>query len=271
MLSIENEIRTVKSLSTIKAMSIGAWNARSLWNKLDEFTRILYDSELDISLVTESWFSGNHLDSELEIEGYTFQRSDRNTDTGKSTGGGLILYIRDHINYVDLNTFTINSRDLEAMWTKIKLKNSRPFYICSVYRPPSGNIDTFIQELEESICVVTEDRVCELVMLGDININVLNKATPQFRKYQDFLWRNTLSQLISLPTHFNSDDYANSCLDHIMINRADFYSIAGICPTSISDHHLIFTIRKRLKVKNSNINIRARSYKTRKSFCAGFK
>ena len=261
MTIIANEILTVNSLANYKAMSIASWNARSLWNKLDELDRILHDSKLDICLICESWFSNCHRDNELNIEGYSFQRSDRSGDESKSSGGGLMLYIRDGLDYIELNTFTRCNKDIECMWTKVKLKNNRPFYICSIYRPPSGNIDNFVEQLEECMTVVTEDQVCELVVLGDININTLSRNTLLYRKYNDFLMRNNLQQLIQLPTHFNSDDYANSCLDHILINRPDFYSFAGICPLSLSDHHLVFTIRKRLKVKNENLNVRARTYK----------
>ncbi len=130
-----------------------------------------------------------------------------------------------------------------------------------VYRSPSRNIESF-NELEEDFSVVTENWVCELVLLGDVNIDVPSRNTPQLRKYHDFLFRNSLSQLITLPTHFNSNDYANSCLDHIVINRSDFYAFAGICPMSPSNHRLVFVIRKRLKVKDENIMIKACSYKT---------
>ncbi len=88
MTNLNNEIRTVESLSSFNAMSFGSWNARSLWNKFDEFDRILQDSNLDACLVCKSWFNDTHLDSELNIVNYNFQRSDRDHTTCKASGGG---------------------------------------------------------------------------------------------------------------------------------------------------------------------------------------
>ncbi len=68
MAAIANEILSARSLANYKAMSFGAWNARSLWNKLDDLERILHDSKLDLCSVCESWFSDSHRDNEINIE-----------------------------------------------------------------------------------------------------------------------------------------------------------------------------------------------------------
>ena len=75
-----------------------------------------------------------------------------------------------------------------------------------------------------------------------------------------------LRQQIECPTHIT--EHSSSLLEYVICNREDMYyfirllfSFAGITPITLSDHHLVYAIRKRLKVKNNNINIRARSYK----------
>ncbi len=147
-------------------------------------------------------------------------------------------------------------KNIECMWTKIKLKNSRPFYIDSVCRPQSGCMDEFTDELKDSIQANAENHVCEPVIDGDIHNNVLTRNTPLFRKYHDSTERNSLQELTSMVMT------ANSCLNHILINRPGSHSFAGILLLSLSDHHLVVAICKRIKVENQNVNIFARSYKT---------
>ena len=58
---------------------------------------------------------------------------------------------------------------LETIWTEIEQPNSKPFLICSTYRPPnvqSNWIDLF--EEEHSIAQTTG---LELILMGDFNID----------------------------------------------------------------------------------------------------
>ena len=51
----------------------------------------------------------------------------------------LLIYLADHINYSRRQD--IESEDIESIWIEIKLRNSKSFLICSVYRPPSSKAD----------------------------------------------------------------------------------------------------------------------------------
>ena len=74
-------------------------NARSLRNKMDELRtqlKVSYEyRESGLLVFTETWFNNDVPDSLVEVEGFTLIRSDRGASSGKLTGGGLCVYIRD--------------------------------------------------------------------------------------------------------------------------------------------------------------------------------
>ena len=69
-------------------------------------------------------------------------------------------------------------------------------------------------------------------------------------KYQKFCIVFSLRQLISCPTHIS----CSSCtiIDHILESYPDRVSQKGIIDIGISDHQLIFCIRKTLKTKTGS-------------------
>lgn len=75
-------------------------NARSIANKMDEL-RLLAATNFAgrdscILLVTKTWLHSSIPDSSIELTGYTVQRHDRTSDSGKSRGGGLCVYVHNN-------------------------------------------------------------------------------------------------------------------------------------------------------------------------------
>ena len=52
-----------------------------------------------------------------------------------------------------------------------------------------------------------------------------------------------------------------SLVDHYLTNNEDLYKVAGICPTKMSDHDIIFASRKKFKKEKDKNPLRARKYK----------
>lgn len=68
-------------------------NACSLRNKLDELranTRFCNEyRESCVMIFTETWFQEDYPDQLAEVPGFTIVRMDRNSDSGKTKGGGI--------------------------------------------------------------------------------------------------------------------------------------------------------------------------------------
>lgn len=91
-------------------------NARSMANKMDEM--IIKGS--CILFTTETWHHSCILDSAIELAGYTAQHHDRTSASGKSTGGGLCLYVNNNwcTNIVTVKSYC--SPDLEYVTVKCR-------------------------------------------------------------------------------------------------------------------------------------------------------
>ena len=78
------------------------------------------------------------MDQQMAIEGYNFTRKERMINQNK-TEGGLILYFRNSIKCKRRHEDEISN--IETIWAKIELPNTKPFLVCSVYRLPSVHSD----------------------------------------------------------------------------------------------------------------------------------
>ena len=110
--------------------------------------------------------------NEVHIPNYTFIRLARTKESGKSCGGGLGIYIRDHYEIKHVETSTACLPHFESSWLKLSLKNTRPTYICSFYRPPSGSINEFLTSLTEQIQNQVDTPISDIVLLGDAYMNI---------------------------------------------------------------------------------------------------
>lgn len=99
----------------------------------------------------------------------------------------------------------------------------------------------------------------DIVLLGDLNINLADPRNYQAKKLSAFAESKLLSQLINDFTRVTST--SNSLIDHIFTN-ATHSSLAGTLNVNITDHYSIFVILKKSRCKKSYREIIGRNYKT---------
>ena len=105
------------------------------------------------------------------LAGYTVLRNDRDRQ-----GGGVCAYIRDDIAF---NTRQdLQSGNTESLWFEILLPKCKPIFFAVFYRPEDDR--NFLQNCEDSFAKVRSD--CELIIMGDMNIDFLNnkRLTPGY-------------------------------------------------------------------------------------------
>ena len=129
----------VTDLANLKGASFACLNVCSVLKKIDKIRSLLARSDLDVLGINESWLHSNIDSNELDIDGYTAHRFDRDLGSGKRMGGGLLVYTKNKYVFKSLENWNLCNPDAELMWVKLELKLSKPTYICISYRPPSGN------------------------------------------------------------------------------------------------------------------------------------
>ncbi len=132
-------------------------NARSIIQKRDELVAYVTSEQSDIISITETWININdkHLISEVNIPGYTIFLDCREN----RRGGGVILYIKDSIDAIEINK---NKRSAyESVYVKIKVNRKRVI-IGTIYRPPKTTIedDQLLYEELESVIKTKNSIIC---------------------------------------------------------------------------------------------------------------
>ena len=112
-------------------------NVNSLLSKIDEIRDISNLIKPAVLGITESKLDSSVTNSEVNINGYSIIRNDRNRN-----GGGVACYVRNDLCFNIKNVF-FNS--LEHVFFEILLPKVKPIAIEIIYRPP--NVNNFLEIL----------------------------------------------------------------------------------------------------------------------------
>ena len=121
----------------------------------------------DIFGMCETFLTNSISDGQIAIDDFEFIRKDR-SDTQDKTGGGVIFYYRQSINCKRKRELEVSN--IETLWAEITLPNSKPFLVCTLYRPPDSKsewIDLFEEELS-----IAQTTGLKLIIMGDSNIDL---------------------------------------------------------------------------------------------------
>ena len=79
------------------------WNSRSFLPKIEEIERIKILPNPEFIFIIETWLNSNIENSQIDINGYNINRYDGTVESGKVTGGGLVMYYKATFNCTPLN------------------------------------------------------------------------------------------------------------------------------------------------------------------------
>ena len=147
--------------------------------------------DIDIAVVTETWFKSQHADNAVAIPGYTLFRRDR----PRRRGGGVAVYARSTLNckLCDI-TAAPTDRRLELLWVQLQHAN-KTVVIGALYHPPKSlyNNTDLIQEIDRSVEQITNSTKDTIVILaGDFN-QLCSKTT---RTSHHLLWTISCGTLL---------------------------------------------------------------------------
>lgn len=151
-------------------------------------------------------------------------------------GGGVIVYVRDNMQFVKIRSEFNSFEGIEAMLTIDGVKTQ----LFAVYRPPSNDIGIFLDEIDLLFQNVDENR--QILYTGDININLLDN-TLNVDKYEILMSSHGMRRCIHSETRVESRllMFTETCIDHFYV-RIQMQSrdlISAIFQTKISDHYII--------------------------------
>ena len=247
-----------------KGIHLAHMNVRSLMNKWDMFKAQFATSNIHIIGISETWLN-EKLPTDLYnlSNDYVFIRNDRTWHDGNATlnkkGGGVGIFVNSRLPFSEstYSNFNRSSQDIESQWICLKQDHCKPIVIGSFYRPPQGNVDSFITYLEETLLQIELDHN-EVFLMGDLNIDFLDKNNVNHKKLLDMIKSLGLRQLIKEPTRVTIN--SSSCID-LFITNSDTISNVGVDDINISDHLLILCTRKKIKLPKKRCDFIGRSYR----------
>lgn len=172
----DTNLHSFHQFNKLKGLKIVHLNYCSIINKIDEIRQsLVIESQADIICITESWLKPYHDSNLFAISNYTLYRLDRTraSTTGAFIhGGGILCYVKSNLISYSMNQ-AFATIDLEQLVVSIKLNDQRIYYICVVYRPPSGNYVVALNKLTDLVNTLrlTKKRH-SIVIGGDLNIDL---------------------------------------------------------------------------------------------------
>ena len=245
---LPNQCHLIRLFLKLEVSKIALLNVNSLTKHIYELKVFLANKPLDVLAINESKLDLVDSDRIVNLEGYNIVRRDRNKH-----GGGVCFYLRNTITFS--GQYQLENDDLELIALEIQKANSCPFLIATWYRPPNTPLDYF--KKFEMFLKEADARYSEIYILGDFNRNILSK-TPEVHTTHllDLMVDYQLAQLIKEPTRVKQP-----LIDVFITNKEENISHSGVYTLSISDHNLIYAVRKIGLPRGQPKSIQSRNFK----------
>ena len=157
--------------------------------------------------------------------------------------GEVIVYVKRGIpckRRLDLELVNI-----ECVCVEIIVKNKK-LLKWTFYRPPNAS-PVVLSDIKNSIGFATNTGVEDIVVTGDLNLNMLNQHSQM--KITDLCQTYNLTQLINDPTHYTETSF--SIIDLVLVSNSHSVELSGVSEPFLSQgvrHHcpvfVIFTFKK---------------------------
>ena len=167
----------------------------------------------------------------------------QNTISGKAKGTGVALYVADNLNAEVIENLGCCTPDIESIFVRITQPSNSLSFTCGVvYRPPSGDFQTFLNKFDEVNALLPKTG---LRIMGDYNVDLLkinyNSSSGTHTQFEESFIRIGLTPVISIATHLRAN-CRPSCIDNILTSDIEQVVLSGCISDQIGDHVPIFEI-----------------------------
>lgn len=196
-------------------------NIRSLRSNFDSFIALLSNciDYLSVIVLSETWIFSE------EINFYAIPDFDcffQCRDDGRS--GGIAVFTRKNLNFSKVD---VSFPSAESVFLYSKRLN---IGLLSVYRSHEFTISEFNLQLQS---VLSDLKFNNIVLIGDLNINILNESCSDIQVYLNILSQFGFKSLINRPTRIKT------CIDHIFLKSNSLLSQSAIFKSDLTDHFSI--------------------------------
>ena len=223
-----------------KFIKIGHANTVSVPKNRDDLEVFLIRSGMDIFATSETNIHKNTPKSVFEIPNYRFYHKDR---VGNRGGSGIYIKKEIPAKYIPIQ---YEHEKFEVCAVEVTI-NKVKVAVVSIYKSPSVNYHVYSLIFEALQALIVKYN--HVVILGDLNIDFLNKDTPKYKFFKSQIVEPLgLTQLIQKPTRTTKN--TKSLIDLILVSSPQNvkFSDVTVCPFEV-DHDLVYMAYNFKKVK----------------------
>ena len=134
----------------------------------------------------------------------------------------------------------MRSNTIEILPLEIKIDKSK-WIVLNIYRPPASNIQSFINELFDTLDK-SFSKYDSIIVMGDINIDTTEaeQAKLTIRLLKELCISYDLSNLVTESTCITYTH--ESSIDVILTNRKQSFMLSKAVETGLSDFHKMVTL-----------------------------
>lgn len=220
------------------------------FSKFNELKMNLFDCNLDMICMTETWLDDSIENRMIAVDGYKIYRNDRTRH-----GGGICVYVRKNLVCRVLEASSIvgnDARITEFMCFEVMSGKDR-IMLAVYYNPPDVDCSNTLMQHFDQFTV----KYKSTFFIGDFNTDLLKNNSRQ-RRFRDVISGMSYVCVNNEPTYFHNtgcsmlDLFLTDSLDKVC--KHDQISLPGI-----SHHDMIFVSLK-IEAPNVNVNASYRDY-----------
>lgn len=220
------------------------------FSKFNELKMNLFDCNLDMICMTETWLDDSIENRMIAVDGYKIYRNDRTRH-----GGGICVYVRKNLVCRVLEASSIvgnDARITEFMCFEVMSGKDR-IMLAVYYNPPDVDCSNTLMQHFDQFTV----KYKSTFFIGDFNTDLLKNNSRQ-RRFRDAISGMSYVCVNNEPTYFHNtgcsmlDLFLTDSLDKVC--KHDQISLPGI-----SHHDMIFVSLK-IEAPNVNVNASYRDY-----------
>ena len=208
------------SIITENDLKILSSNVRGLISNWDAIKTIDW-GEYDIMAFNEIW-AVNDFET-LKVDGFEIKTIKTRANR---RGGGVVMFAKNN-----LKTEILETNFIDGTFESVGIKVGSTV-IVNIYRPPSGNKQTFMEELN-SLLEIHNGK--DIILMGDFNINFLERNNDWENFCNQFGIKNKISNITRIAS--------GTCIDNFVTNLEGIFSVTNL---SIADH---LAIKAKIKLK----------------------
>ena len=238
-----------------RGLTMANLNINSLVRHIDELRIFMSSTKIDILCINETKCDSSISDHEVCLPGFELVRRDRSVN-GRIEAEVFVYIFESNLNFIE--RYDLISETLENLTVEIKKPRSKSILVSTWYRPPDSPISHF-SEFEKMIGLMDAENL-EYFLLGDLNIDCLStNNSPNRDKITEIFDIYGLEQMINEPTRIT--DKSSTLIDLCITNSPANVVNSGVLHLSISDHSLVYMIRKAQYKRNGSRIVEFRSLK----------